>query len=134
MPSGAAVNHVEDDVLVYEQQVALHLCIERVCYLDVAGVAWPRARPFSAYLASLGDLRKHVQHVLGNATPLQHAAHGVMRGVPPSHVELAQGEADVPHAVCPEHPNDSAYVEVGPVVGLLGSSAGVSLLPAYALL
>ena len=60
MPAGAAINHVEDDVLVYEQQITLHLRIERICNLDVAGVAGPWARPFPANLACLRDLRKHL--------------------------------------------------------------------------
>ncbi len=41
MPAGASVNHVEDDVLVNEYKITLHLRIERVCDLDVAGIAGP---------------------------------------------------------------------------------------------
>ena len=57
--------------------------------------------------------------------------------MPPEHVQRAQGETDVPHAVCKlqvsEHPYDSACVEVGPVVCLLRSGAGAAVLPAEAL-
>ena len=56
----------------------------------------------------------------------------MVRGVPPTYVQLSQGEANVSHAVCSEYTHDTAYVEVGPVVRLLRAGAGISVLAANA--
>ena len=52
MPTGTATNEMENDVLMYEQQITLNLIIEFVRHLCTAHVGWARLGPFTAYLAS----------------------------------------------------------------------------------
>ena len=52
MPSCTAVQHVEDNVmLVDEEQVTLHLFVELVCVFRDARMAWPSLSPCPANLA-----------------------------------------------------------------------------------
>jgi hypothetical protein len=78
VPTGASVDHVEDDVLVDKYQITLDLCIERVCHFHVTRVRRPGFSQFPAKTARLGDLRQHVQYVIGNSAALEHLAHRVV--------------------------------------------------------
>ena len=62
MPSGAAINHVEDDVFVHEQQVALDLLVEGVRNSYIAGVGRTRSLPFPAYWTGVDDLWDELEH------------------------------------------------------------------------
>ena len=56
MPPETSVEHVEDDVLVDKDNVALNLCIELVGYVDRACAVWGWFLPFSADFARVHDL------------------------------------------------------------------------------
>ena len=53
MPPRAPVHHVKDDVLVHEQQVALHLLVEVVKQIRAACITRAGLGPLSAHLARL---------------------------------------------------------------------------------
>ena len=89
VPWCAPINHVENDVLVDEQQVALHLLVERIGHLNVAGVAGPRLGPLTAYTARVNDLRDQIQDLLRDANPVEESLHGLGGCMPPTDMRFA---------------------------------------------
>ena len=89
VPSCAPINHVENDVLVDEQQDALHLLVERIGHLNVAGVTGPRLGPFTANSARVDDLRDQIQYFLRDANPVEESLHSFGRSMPPTDMQLA---------------------------------------------
>ena len=81
---------MEDDILVNEDEVALDLRVEGVCYFNVAGVGGAGFCPLTANSAGLANLRYHLQHMVCYSASLKHSSHRVVGGVPPSHVQLSQ--------------------------------------------
>ena len=50
MPTCASIQHVENNVLVDEQEVALDLLVESIRNVQTAHVVWARLGPHEAYL------------------------------------------------------------------------------------
>ena len=88
LPARAAAQHVEDDVLPDEDEVALDLLVELVRNFHAAYVVWARFGPLSADLTRLDDLRDELEDFVGDANPVEEAAHHVLGRVPPSYVQL----------------------------------------------
>ena len=115
MPTCASVEHVEDDVLVDEQEIALDLLVKGVGNIHTAYVVWAWRGPHAAHLASVADLRDQVENRIRDSDTFQEATHHCGRGVPPSHMELSQRETVSTYSARPEEPDHSANVKVGPV-------------------
>ena len=62
MPSGAAINHMEDDVLLHEQQVALDLLVEGVRNFNTAGIRRTLFLPLSADRTGVDNLGNELEH------------------------------------------------------------------------
>ena len=62
MPACATVEHVEDDVLVDEQEIALDLLVEGIRYIHTAHVVWAWRGPHAAHLAGVTDFRDQVEN------------------------------------------------------------------------
>ena len=90
MPTHSAINHVDEDVLVDENEIAFDLGVEHVCYFHVACVGWAWLGPLAADCAGLANLEYHLQHMVCYSTSLKHSPHRVVVGVPPSHVQFSQ--------------------------------------------
>jgi hypothetical protein len=90
VPTGASIDHVEDDVLVDKDEVAFDLRVEGVRYFNVASVGGARFGPLAANSAGLANLWYHLQHMVCYSTSLKHSPHHVVGGVPPSHVQFPQ--------------------------------------------
>ena len=61
MPACASVEHVEDDVLVDEKEVALDLLVEGVGYIHTAHVVWAWSGPHAAHLAGVADFWDQIE-------------------------------------------------------------------------
>ena len=75
MPTCATVQHVEDDVLVHEEEVAFHLLVELVCKFRAADVCRSWASPLPAYRAAVHNVWNHVQNFVGYANSFEESAH-----------------------------------------------------------
>ena len=62
MPTCASVEHVKDDVLVDEQEIALDLLVKGVRIIHTAYVVWARRGPHAAHLTGVADLRDQVEN------------------------------------------------------------------------
>ena len=115
MPACALVEHVEDDVLVDEQEIALDLLIEGVRYIHTAHVVWAWRSPHAAHLAGVTNLWDLIEDCIRDSDTFKEATHHCGRGVPPSHMQLPQRETVGTYPARPEEPDHSANVKVGPV-------------------
>ena len=86
MPTCATVEHVEDDVLVDEQEITLDLLVKGVRDIHTAHVVWAWSGPHAAYLAGIADLWDQIEDCIRDSDALEETAHHRGRGVPPSHV------------------------------------------------
>ena len=102
MPPGASVQQVEDSVVVNEEEIALDLLVEVVGDVDAAHVVRAWLSPHPADLARVADLRDQVQNFIWDSDSFQESAHDLGRGMPPSHMELAQGEPMCSDSSSPE--------------------------------
>ena len=64
VPTSAAINHVEDDVLMDKHQIAFHLLVERVCHIVIARIGGAWTCPLPANLTGLGDFRDDLEDLL----------------------------------------------------------------------
>ena len=112
MPSGASVQHVKDDVIMDKEEVALDLLVEGVGDVDTAHVVRSWLSPHPADLARVADLRDQVQNFIWDSDSFQESAHDLGRGMPPSHMELVQGEPMCSDSSSPEQSDHSADVKV----------------------
>ena len=94
VPAGASIKHMEDDVLVHEQEVTFYLLVELVRNIHAAGVAGSWLRPGSANTAGVYNLGDEVQNFLRDSYSSQESRHGVLRGMPPTHMQLPQSQSD----------------------------------------
>ena len=115
MPACASVEHVEDDVLVDEQEIALDLLIEGVRNIHTAHVVWARSGPHAAYLTGITDLWDQIEDCIRDSDTFKEATHYCGRGMPPSYMQLSQRETVGTYPARPEEPDHSANVKVGPV-------------------
>ena len=115
MPACATVEHVEDDVLVDEQEIALDLLVEGVRDIHTAHVVWAWGGPHAAHLTCITDLWDQIEDCIRDSDTLKEATHHCGRGVPPSHMQLSQRETVSTYPARPEEPDHSANVKVGPV-------------------
>ena len=115
MPACASVEHVEDDVLVDEQEIALDLLVEGVRYIHTAHVVWAWRGPHAAHLAGVTDFWDQIEDCVRNPDTFKEATHDCGRGVPPSHMQFPQRETVSTYSTRPEEPDHSANVKVGPV-------------------
>jgi len=86
MPACATVEHVEDDVLVDEQEITLDLLVKGVRDVHTAHVVRAWSGPHAAYLAGIADLWDQIEDCIRDSDALEETAHHRGRGVPPSHV------------------------------------------------
>ena len=86
MPACAFVEHVEDDVLVDKQEIALDLLVEGVRDIHTAHVVWAWSGPHAAYLAGVADLWDQIEDCIRDSDAFEKTTHHFGRGVPPSHV------------------------------------------------
>ena len=84
----ASINHVEDNIFMDEHKVTFNLVVEFVRYLYTANIVWARLGPFSTNTASLHNIGKHIKDPICNTNPIQEATHDMLRGMPPSNMEL----------------------------------------------
>ena len=115
MPACASVKHVEDDVLVDEQEVTLDLLVEGVRDVHTTHVVWAWSGPHAAHLAGVADFWDQIEDRIRDSDTFKEATHHRGRGVPPPHVQLSQRETVSTYPTRPEEPNHSANIEVGPV-------------------
>ena len=115
MPACATVEHVEDDVLVDKQEIALDLLVEGIRDIHTAHVVWAWSGPHAAYLTGIADLWDQIEDCIGDSDTLEEATHYRGRGMPPSHVQLSQRETVGAYSARPEEPDHSSNIEVGPV-------------------
>ena len=115
MPACASVEHVEDDVLVDEQEIALDLLIEGVRNIHTAHVVWAWSGPHAAYLTGIADLWDQIENCIWDSDTFEETTHHRGRGVPPSHMKLSQRETVSAYPTRPEEPDYSANVEIGPI-------------------
>ena len=85
VPSCATVQHVENDVLlVNEEQTALHMFVEPVTVLCARHMAWPGLGPCSTELTHLNCFWNEVQNSLGNSNMSKEPCHHHDRGMTPA--------------------------------------------------
>ena len=78
MPSGAAIQHVEDNVFVHEEKIALHLLVESVWNVYTASVARAGLCPGAAHAASVDNFWNKVEDSLGDSDSLKEPSHGMV--------------------------------------------------------
>ena len=88
MPTRASIQHVEDYILVDEQEVALDLLVEGVRDIHTAHVVGAWCGPHAAYLAGIADLWDQIEDCIRDSDALEEATHHSSRSVPPSHMQL----------------------------------------------
>ena len=115
MPTGASVDKMENDVLVHEQQITLHLSIEFVGKVNTAHVVWATLGPHATYLAGVTDFRDEVEHLVRYSNSLQEPAHDILGRMPPADVELPESESVSSRTAGAEESDNSTDVKVGPV-------------------
>ena len=115
MPTCATIEHMENDVLVDEQEIALDLLVEGVRDIHTAHVVWAWSGPHAAYLTGIADLWDQVEDCIRDSDSLEKATHYCGGGVPPSHVQLSQRETVSTYSTRPEEPDHSSDIEVGPI-------------------
>ena len=86
MPACATVEHVENDVLVDEQEIALDLLVKGVRDIHTAHVVGAWSGPHAAYLAGIADLWDQIEDCIRDSDAFEETTHHLGRGVPPSHV------------------------------------------------
>ena len=86
VPAGAATYHVEDDELVNEQKITLHLGVKRVRDIDAANVVRTWLDPHAADFARVTDLRKKVKGFLWYSDPIKELVHDGSRSMPPANM------------------------------------------------
>ena len=126
VPTRASVQHVEDDVLVDEQEVALDLFIECISDIHTTHVVRARLGPHPAHLAGVADLGDQVENLIWDSDSFQKPAHDLRGGVPPANVKLPQCEPVGSYSARSEEPDYSANVKVRPVGRILRVLAGAS--------
>ena len=115
MPACASVEHVEDDVLVDEKEIALDLLVESVGYVHTAHVVWAWSGPDASHLTGVTDFWNQIEDCVRDSNSFEEAAHHGGGSVPPSHMQLSQCETVGTYSACPEEPDHSANIKVGPV-------------------
>ena len=89
-------------MIVNEEEITLNLLVEGVGNVHAAHVVWAWLRPHPADLARVADLGDQIQDFIGYSDSFQESAHDLGRGMPPSHMELAQGEPMCSDSSSPE--------------------------------
>ena len=115
MPPCATVEHMEDDVFVDEQKIALELLVESVRDIHTAHVVWAWRCPHAAHLAGVTYFRDQIENSIRDSDSFQKATHHCGRGVPPPNMKLSQRETVCAYSTRPKEPNDSTNIEVGPI-------------------
>ena len=64
MPPCASVHHVEDHILVDEEEVTLHLLIELVRNVNRTSVTWPGLRPLTTDSTCLNNFWNQAQNLV----------------------------------------------------------------------
>ena len=78
MPSGAAIQHMEDDVFMHEEKITFHLLIESVWKVYAAGVTGAGLSPSTAYAAGMDNFWNKVEDSLGDSDSLEEPSHGMV--------------------------------------------------------
>ena len=112
MPTRTSIQHVEDYVLVDEQEVTLDLFVEGIRNVRTAHVVWARLGPHAAHLTGIAYFWYQIEDLVRDSYSLEEAAHYGSRGVPPTDVELSQRESVCAYATGPEESDYSADVKV----------------------
>ena len=115
MPPCTPVQHVRDDVLVDEEEVALDLFVESIGDVNTAHVVGSWICPHPANLTRVADLRNEIQYLIWDSNPFQEAAHDLSRGMPPSYMELAQREPVSSDSSCSEESHHPTDIKVRPI-------------------
>ena len=115
MPTCASVEHVEDTAFVDEQKIALDLIVKGVGKIHTAYVVWAWRGPHAAHLTGVTDFWNQIEDCVRDSNSFEEAAHHGGRSVPPSHMQLSQCATVGTYSACPEEPDHSANIKVGPV-------------------
>ena len=115
VPPCAAVEHVEDDEFVDEQEITLDLLVEGVRNINTTHVIWAWRGPHAAYLAGVTYLRDQIEDFIRDSDSFQEPTHHCGRGVPPPHMKLSQREAVGAYSTRPKEPDHSTDIKVGPI-------------------
>ena len=115
MPPGAPAQEMQDNVLVHEEEITLHLLVEAVGNVDTADVTGSWLGPHPTDPTSLHYLRDEIQHLLSHSNSLEKALHDERRGMPPTDMKLTERLAVIAYTACSEEANNFADVKAAPV-------------------
>ena len=112
MPPRTSVQDTQDDVLVNEEQVHLHLLVEGVRDVNTADMRRTGFAPLPADRAGADNLRNQLQSVMRHSSSSKELLHGLGGCMPPPSVELPECQSDRTLAVGTKDPYNPADVEV----------------------
>ena len=115
MPPSTPLQHVKDDVIVDEEEVALDLFVESIGDVNTAHVVWSWYCPHPADLTRVTDLWNEIQYLIWDSNSFQEPAHDLSRGMPPSSMELAQREPVSSNSSCSEESHHPTDIKVRPI-------------------